>query len=531
MGYTKLLELIKNKYGLDPAGVLENHGDEVYLEAAPADFGRFCLALHQELRSPVMSYFARDLGDRFRIYCAFIGTKQRKWFFVTRDISRSEPRFDSIAKEIYSANLFEREMAEMFGLEPVGNPDLRCLRLHDEVWPQGKYPLRKDFDPARALELSQVKDNIGDYAFARVEGEGVFEVPVGPVHAGIIGPGHFRFSVAGEPIINLEIRLGFTHRGVEKLMEGKTPAEAVKLAECVSGDSSVAHSWSFCQAVEKIAGLAVPKRALQVRAILLELERMYNHANDLGGLALDVGFSQPAALASIIKESIQDLNQKVTASRFLKGVLVPGGVTKDISQTDKQLILDSLALIAKDVKDLRETLQASVSFLDRVETTGLLTKKTAEDLGVIGLAGRASGIALDLREDFSDIYNGLDFKMAISPVGDVRARLVLRFEEFAGSLKIIEQLLDKLSTSGIMSQDDPISRLREGFALGYIEGWRGPVLYWIDLDKAGRIERCKIVDPSFHNWPGLSYAALENIVPDFPLMNKSFDLSYSGNDL
>ncbi len=392
-----LITLLRDKYELIPLSVDVPRPDEVYLASSRAKFGSFCMALHRELGSPVMAMFAREIGSGFRIYCAFLGRKYKTWFFVTLDVGREEPYFDSIAKEIYSANLFEREMKETFGIEPKGNPDSRRLRLHDEVWPRGYYPLRKDF------EAPKEKGTLSEYEFVKVEGEGIFEVPVGPVHAGIIGPGHFRFSVAGEPIINLEIRLGFSHRGVEKILEGKSPLDVVKVSECVAGDSSVAHAIAFCSAIEKISNAEVPLKALLTRAVLLELERMYSHANDIGGIALDVGFSQAAALASIIKENIHQLNDKLTGHRFLRGAIIPGGVSKDISG-DGKTILNALLSVTRDFQDLKSTLISSVSFLDRVDTTGFLLKKTAVDFGVLGVIGRASGVDTDLRRDMPSVY-------------------------------------------------------------------------------------------------------------------------------
>jgi Ni,Fe-hydrogenase III large subunit len=394
--------------------------------------------------------------------------------------------------------------------------------LHEEVWPAQCFPLRKDFKPP-----VEIAPSLLHYGFTRGEGDGVFEVPVGPVHAGIIGPGHFRFSVAGEPIINLEIRLGFTHRGVEKLFEGKG-GDAVSLAECVAGDSAVAHSAAFCQSLEKIYKLAVPLRARYIRAICLELERMYNHAGDIGGIAVDVGFSFPAAQAALIKEKIQALNRNIFGHRFLKGVLCCGGVSKDIDDAGVRELVQTLKAVKKDFEGLSRILYASVSFMDRVDTTGVLKRKTAEDLGVTGVAARGSGLYSDLRRDFSDMYEIARFKIAHETNGDVLARLRVRLFEFEESIRLINEFVHNLPASGIRSG---APAAQQGFALGFVEGWRGPVLYWIETDGAGAIDRCKIVDPSFQNWQGLAYCVLGDIIPDFPVCNKSFDLSYSGNDL
>ena len=508
----------------NPLSVCQSYADEIALKVEPRDFKDICLTLHKILSSPIMMLFAcdeRKVRESFIVYCVFVDFRNGQWIIVSMDIPQENPSFDTLAKSIHSASLFEREIWEMFGIEPKENPDLRRLRLHDEVWPKENYPLRKDFKITQTGSLS-------DYKFFRVEGEGIFEVPVGPVHAGIIGPGHFRFSVAGEPIINLELRLGFTHRGVEKLFEGKFFADVVGLSECVSGDSSFAHSLAFAQAAEKISGVTVPVQANVLRAIFLELERMYNHVNDIGGIAIDVGFSFPHSYASIIKEAILQLNEKLTGNRYLKKVNVVGGVTQGIDETKKQLLIDSLESIKYDFNELLKILNSSVSFMDRVDTTGVLRRKTAEDLGVVGLVARASGIPTDLRKYFPGVYGLTKFKMVTQESGDVLARLRVRISEFEESIRLIEAFVGKLvkSVELIVSPKG-----REGSALGYAEGWRGPVLYWLETNHAGLIERCKVVDPSFLNWQGLSFAVLGNIIPDFPLCNKSFDLSYSGNDL
>jgi len=525
MDSTEIITRIKNKFpDFNPLSCVQDHRDETAIKVEPRIFKDTCLALHKILLSPVMMLFALDERKErgvFVINSVFVDYKNSRWIIVSVDIPQGNPCFDSLAKSIYSASLFEREIWEMFGIEPKGNPDLRRLRLHDEVWPKGNYPLRKDFHKMQAGDLSE-------YKFGRVEGDGIFEVPVGPVHAGIIGPGHFRFSVAGEPIINLEGRLGFTHRGVEKLFEGKSCVDAIRLSECVSGDSGFAHSLSLAQAAEKICGVKIPVQAAYLRAIFLELERMHNHVNDAGGIAVDVGFSFPAAYASIIKEAILQLNEKLTGNRYLRKVNVVGGVLAEIDERKKQLLLDSLKKIKKDFNELVKILSSSVSFMDRVDTAGVLLRKTAEDLGVTGLAARASGIPVDLRKYFPGVYKEAKFKMATQESGDVLARLRVRISEFEESCRLIEEFTEKLS-QGEKSIVD--SELKAGSALGYAEGWRGPVLYWLKIDPQGLIERCKVVDPSFLNWQGLSYAVLGNIIPDFPLCNKSFDLSYSGNDL
>jgi len=502
----------------------QDYPDEISIKVTPRIFKDTALALHKILPSPVMMLFAvdqRKLSGVFTVNAVFVHLRQKQWIILNMDIAQESPYFDSLAKNIHSAALFEREIWEMFGIAPKGNPDLRRMNLHNEVWPEGNFPLRKDFK-------KNTSGNLSDYKFNSVVGTGIFEVPVGPVHAGIIGPGHFRFSVAGEPIVNLEIRLGFTHRGVEKLFEGKSPPEALALAECVCGDSSFAYSVAFAMAAEKIAGIAVSEKAVYLRGIFLELERIYNHVNDISGIATDVGFSFPAAYAALIKEAILQLNDALTASRYLKRVNVIGGVLIDIDAAKKAILLDSLKRIKKDFQELVRMLNSSVSFMDRVDHTGVLIRKTAADLGVVGLIARASGIPTDLRRYFSVIHKQAKFKMMTQECGDVLSRLELRFSEFVESCRLIEEFATKLSGSPEVKVN-PV--LKPASALGYAEGCRGRVLCWLKTDAQGFIDRCKIVDPSSHNWQALAYAVLGNIIPDFPVCNKSFNLSYPGNDL
>lgn len=526
MNISDTIENILSSENIKVVGREQPYQDESIITVESGDFPKACHSIHKLLDSPVMMFFAEDMRLRrkcYRLNCVFLDVDDRCWVIIAQDVAQGEPAFKSIAKDIYSASLFEREIKEMFGIEPIGNPDLRSLRLHDEVWPGGQFPLRKDFSGAWE------GGGIGPYSFKRVEGEGIFEIPVGPVHAGVIGPGHFRFSVAGEPIINLETRLGWTHRGIEKLLEGKTLQEAVRISECISGDTAFGYSSAFCHSVEKVLGVDVPARAMILRAMCLELERLYNHANDIGGMALDVGFSYPAQFASLIKEAVLRLNGELTGSRYLKGVNVVGGVAIDIDEARRTLIENALLKIAKDFLALEEMLFSSVSFMDRVDATGILRTKTARDLGITGLALRASGIGRDLRKIFPRSYAGLSFEVARELKGDVAARLKVRCKEARESIRLIRQCLEKLRASDPKLRSDVSAK--EGCALGYAEAWRGPVLIWTRVNAEGRIERCKITDPSFHNWEALTFAVLGNIVPDFPLCNKSFDLSYSGNDL
>jgi Ni,Fe-hydrogenase III large subunit/Ni,Fe-hydrogenase III component G len=525
MDNKELLNAIEKHLGNIIKKSSDNGQDELYLETDRKDFKALCLFLHKKFTSPAMMFFCSQEAKVFRLTCVFQDTEFQRWVSAVVDIPENELEYETLSKQMHSAALFEREIYESFGIKAKGSPDLRRLNLHDEVWPEGNYPLKKEFD-AKHIKDADKKP----YVFKRIEGEGMFEVPVGPVHAGIIAPGHFRFSVAGEPIINLEIRLGFKHRGIEKLFENKNPHECIELSECVSGDSSFAHSLAFCQAVEKISSLEISEASQRLRCIYLELERMYNHAGDAGAIALDVGFTFAANYSTIIKEKILAFNEKLSGSRYLKGVNKIGGVSKGINDDTKKDIVKFLDEIRKEFLEFKGILLESVSFMDRVDTTGRLGKTIAQDLGVVGLCAKASGINRDLRKDFKGIYNTKSFSAFDNDMtGDVLSRLKVRFFEFEESINIIKSMLE-FPLNEITGQK-ALTKINEGYAIGSVEAWRGPVLYWVKIDKEGKIDRCKIVDPSFHNWQGLSYAVKKNIIPDFPVCNKSFNLSYSGNDL
>jgi Ni,Fe-hydrogenase III large subunit len=371
----------------------------------------------------------------------------------------------------------------------------------------------------------------GTFDFKRVEGEGVFEIPVGPVHAGIIEPGHFRFSVAGEPIINLDVQLFYTHKGTEKLAEGMDPRRAVFLAERISGDSSFAHALAFCRCIERLSGLEIPKRAEVVRTIVLELERLYNHIGDMGAILLDVGYSVGAASAFELKERFLSLNETLTGSRLLRSVAAVGGVRRDPEDAvpKRQALREAVVTGREGLERLYDLIMSTSSVLDRLETTGRLSRTDAFRLGITGMAARASGIDRDFRRDHPHCaYSRVRFQVAQQKEGDVLARLKVRVDEARESFSILEQLLQQHLGEALIAPVSPVPPGR--CALGYVEGWRGEIVHWAMTGPGGELFRWKITDPSFHNWRALPVAVRNNIVPDFPVINKSFNLSYSGND-
>jgi Ni,Fe-hydrogenase III large subunit/Ni,Fe-hydrogenase III component G len=465
----------------------------------------------------------RTINGRFCVYYVFSIPHEDLFLILCVSVDPRQREIPSISTVIDAATWFEREMKDWFGI--VAFPNVPNLATHPD-WPEDVYPMLRDFD--RGTHVPRVK---GVFDFRHVEGEGVFEIPVGPVHAGIIEPGHFRFTVAGEPIINLDIKLFYTHKGTEKIAEGMTPHRAVFLAERISGDTSFAHALAFCHAVERLSGIEAPKRALVIRTILLELERLHNHLGDIGAMLLDVGFAVGAQWAFRLKEQMLQLNEVLTGSRLLRGVAAIGGVRRPIEDTahKRESLNRTLEEVNREFVRLVDLVMSTASVLDRFETTGRLKQKNASRLGMVGVAGRASGINRDLRRDHPHCaYPYLTLKVPIHSEGDVLARFNIRVEEVRESFKLLDQLHHQHVNEEIMSTIDAIPPFRQ--SLGYVEGWRGEIVHWLMTDNGGNIYRWKITDPSFHNWRALKLAVLNNIVPDFPVINKSFNLSYSGND-
>jgi len=427
------------------------------------------------------------------------------------------PRLPSIAHLSYPASRFEREMHDLFGVQPVGHPQLRRLVLHQH-WPSGWFPMRHDAGPQPPMDL-----DADAFPFAQVEGDGVYEIPVGPVHAGVIEPGHFRFWVLGETIVRMKARLWFVHKGIERLFEGRDLAFALNLAEKISGDSAVGHGLAFVQAVEESQGLEVGPRARELRLVLLELERLYNHVADVGALCNDVGFGFANARALTLRERLLTLNDAVTGHRLLRGGVQYGGATLRSLPTQQEL--DDIATAFHELVDLG---RSNSIVMDRFTGTGVLTNDQARDLGVLGVVARASGLTNDARVTHPFVDLPASFHAPSREGGDVLARFEVRCDEVDASLRLLSDLV---SREGPLHVDGGEVDLREGHGTGIIEGWRGAVVHRVDVGPDGMLRRVKIVDPSFFAWPALPIALTDTIVPDFPLVNKSFNLSYAGNDL
>jgi Ni,Fe-hydrogenase III large subunit/Ni,Fe-hydrogenase III component G len=464
----------------------------------------------------------RTRGAAFALHVALGLRAGLLWLSVP--LEREHPRYPGLADLFPAANRMQRAAYELVGVHAQGSADHRKWLRHG-AWPAGQYPLRKDFAATSSFDPAP-----DQYPFVRVEGEGVHEIPVGPVHAGIIEPGHFRFSIVGETILRLEQRLGYKHKGIEKRFESLSAEEGARLAGRVSGDSTVAYAWAYVMALEAASGAEPPPRALALRGIALELERIANHLGDLGYLGNDVALSFGFFQFWRLKEDLLRLNRELLGHRYLMDYVVPGGVARDLEPSAQARLLDALAGIEQELAVLRTIYDEHAGAQDRFIMTGQVTPELAAELGLVGFAGRASGQAQDLRFDYpAPPYRGLEVRVAGHIRGDVAARVSVRFEEIAESLRLIRMLGAGLPGGELrVAVAEPRAGQR---GCGWIEGWRGEVFVAFDAGDDGRIHRVHPHDPSWQNWPLLERAVLGNIVPDFPLINKSFNLSYSGHDL
>ena len=463
----------------------------------------------------------RQRGADFALHVALVD--QPGLICLTLPIAGASPEYPAIDDLFPVANRMQRALYDLLGIRAQGGDQRPWLR--HGAWPDDVFPLRKDVDAKASYPAAR-----DDYAFVQVTGSGVHEIAVGPVHAGTIEPGHFRFSVVGERVLRLEERLGYTHKGIEKLAEGMTIPEAARLAGRVSGDSTVAYAWAYAMAVESVAGFTSPSRALWLRALLLERERIANHLGDLGYLGNDValafGFSQFWRL----KEEWLRTQHDLFGHRYLMDCIVPGGVRSDLDAAGLTRLLEEADALEQQVRKLQGIYHEHAGVQDRFLTTGQVTPALAAQLGLAGLAGRASAQALDLRAQYPTApYDQLEVRIATQRNGDVAARVAVRFDEIYESLRLIRLILAGMPEGATLQELPPLQD--NGFGVGWVEGWRGEVLIGLHTGPGGTIHRLHPHDPSWQNWPLLEHAIIGNIVPDFPLINKSFNLSYCGQDL
>ena len=419
-------------------------------------------------------------------------------------------------------HMFEREIAEQFGILPTAHPWLKMVRYHPN------YAGRADVFG----NDYQNEEIPGRYDCFKVEGEAIHEVAVGPVHAGIIEPGHFRFQCAGEEVLHLEIQLGYQHRGVEKMLPTVAQRRLPIICEAIAGDTAVGHNLCCCQAIEALAGLTVDAGAKLVRTIALELERIANHLGDLGALSGDVAFNPPAAYFGRMRGDFLNLLQVLCGNRFGKGLVRPGGVAFVMAAEQRKLIIDKLDEIEPQVKNVCDLLFTAHTVQARFEGTGPVSREMAADLGLVGYAGRACGLAYDARVAFpTECYGQLPHNTNEMTNGDVYSRASVRREEIMHSLALIRLLLKRPETTAqaVMMEERPLAA--DSLVVTINEGWRGEVSHCVLTAADGSILRYKVKDPSFHNWTGLAMSLRNQGISDFPLCNKSYNLSYCGFDL
>lgn len=465
----------------------------------------------------------RDSGRGFVAHAAFAVEDGLVWLELP--LAAVQPTCPDLAHDFPCASRMQRAMRDLFGITAAGAADTRPWLQHG-AWRADTFPLRRD-SQSHAVGESHVQP----YPFVRVDGDGVHEIAVGPIHAGTIEPGHFRFSMVGEKVLRLEQRLGYAHRGVEKRFERVGLAGGHRLAARISGDSAVAYAWAYCMASESAHASEIPPRAAWLRALLLERERIANHLGDLGAIANDAGLAFGLAQLSPLREDCLRLNAECFGHRLLMDTIVPGGVAVDADARACARLLAEADAIETSVRALQAILDEHAGLQDRLIGTGRVPPELAARLGLVGLAGRASGQALDLRVRHPvPPYDRLETVLAIAREGDVAARVAVRVQEVHESLRLVRELVRGLP-EGPLALALP-DRPQHPIGIGWVEGWRGEVLVALEPGPMASILRCHCHDPSWQNWPVVEHAAVDgNIVADFPLINKSFNLSYAGHDL
>lgn len=484
------------------------NGEAVKIAKIPVlsvDSLRDCVVQGIQKGMRVVQFFGMPLDDyRFRLVA---GLADEHSLYAAEAAVAKGQYYSAITPEIQALHLFERELYEQTSIIPQGHPWLKPVRFEKEV------------------ELTSCP-------FLETQGDEMHEVAVGPVHAGIIEPGHFRFLCHGENVLHLEIQLGFQHRGVEQLLCGKDPLKKAALAESIAGDTVAAHTWAYAECVESLSGTVVPERAQAIRAIALELERIAVHLAGLGGISADIGFLPGDSVYGRLRTAVINTSLQLCGSRFGRGLIRPGGVLFDISEDMQNHIAKLLLQVELDMEKINTLLFEASSVASRLEHTGFLSRKDAERIGLVGLMAKMTGKALDCRYSHPiGYYKGeKDFEPVTCKTGDVYARTMLRVLEVKQSIRLVRKWIHLGLPSGpVMTQAKPL--MPQSACLVLIEGFRGEISHMVFTDNNGDIAFYKVVDPSFHNWFGLALAVRNNGISDFPICNKSFDLSYCGHDL
>jgi Ni,Fe-hydrogenase III large subunit/NADH:ubiquinone oxidoreductase subunit C len=469
--------------------------------------------------------WADQVGEKIRVNTCLV--YQNEMLALRARLSLDMPVLPSHTPYYPGADRMERHTQDMYGVLFSDHPDPRRWARH-HAWGENEYPLRTDFPVAGTRPGPMPTDH--NYRFLQAQGAGVYEIPVGPVHAGVIEPGHFRFLAVGEMVLNLEQRLGYVHKGIEKISVGRDAAGVARLAARVSGDSTVSHGWAACMAMEQAAAVQVPDRASYLRAIMAERERIANHLGDIGAICNDVAFAFAQYQFSRLREAWQRISQQVFGHRFMMDCIVPGGVACDADSAGLELLRSGLEPLRRELQELMPILDDNSSLEDRIMTTGFLSAEIASKFGSTGYVGKASGQDIDARRDMRYApYDRLDIKVPVLQDGDVEARMHIRSEEILASLDLLEQLLRDIPEGEICSDWRVPAPDAEGIAV--VDGWRGEIMTYVRFGTNGKVARFFPRDPSWFTWPALEQLIHGNIVPDFPVCNKSVNGSYSGHDL
>jgi Ni,Fe-hydrogenase III large subunit len=503
------------------APILETwNGEVVAADAVPVlPVERFRAVVLEALRAGgrLAALFGRPAGGRVLLTAVLADDPEGKLGLVAAEVDGA---YRSLAAQAAQAQGFERELAEQYGVRPEGHPWLKPLRFEPP-----HRAVRDAFgrsDPAATIP--------GEYPFFAVEGEEVHEVAVGPVHAGIIEPGHFRFQCHGERVFHLEIVLGYQHRGVEALLRGGPDRRSLAIAESIAGDTAVGHGLAYVKAVEALSGRPPPAKAMALRGVGLELERVANHVGDLGALANDVGYLPTASYCGALRADFLNASAELCGNRFGRSLVAPGGVKFEPSAADARALAARVRASWQRAKGAAALLFDSPSVRARFEGTGTVSRETALELGLVGPAARASGVDRDVRRDHAfGIYRFAHVPVTTADTGDVLARALVRLLESERSVEFVVSQLESLPGGEARAATGPLAP--GSLVVSLVEGWRGEIGHVAVTDARGRFDRYKVKDPSFLNWLGLAMALRDGQISDFPLVNKSFNLSYAGHDL